>query len=419
LNTPLQEQWAKKGRFLTQALIFSGALNIGLLTSFFYLIAREKKESVAFELRPASLASLASQAQKQLTNAETIAHFATMSYAELVDLLGNQESIEAGYKKRDLALASLVAFHFIDIEKALHGSSLQKRILSYQRKDGPEQVDITVYPGLTEDQFQGIVHFIKTEKFPFTAKGLFFELKQSQMPREPSLLEAFYLTPEFTTLMTLFNRAGVPLPAEYVVEVIAQGDWSILEQFTQEQKLTQDLSPLRLKNLLSTYVRCRSVLAAKILLEWDRDFILKKLEDPDLMALLDLFPTKTGVLEMFLKEIITSPRSDAVWKKAAEKLYAFAEIPCPDPYDHRVTLQRFAAERIAPLLPPVLQPAAPTAVQEQVAVAPPVKGKRHVVQSGENLWKIARKYKVSIEALKKANRLETDKLRPGKELVIP
>jgi LysM repeat protein len=79
-----------------------------------------------------------------------------------------------------------------------------------------------------------------------------------------------------------------------------------------------------------------------------------------------------------------------------------------------VTLQTFAKDRL-PLLskPAVQQPAAPPP-------AVPVKSKRtHVVQSGENLWKIARKYKVSIDALKKANRLDTDKLRPGKELVIP
>lgn len=407
MNTPLQEQWAKKGRFLTQALIFSGALNIGLLTSFFYFIARDKKEAVAFEFQPTS------NDPKHLTNTETIAHFATMSYAELVDMLGNQDPIEEGYKKRDLALASLAAFHFINLEKALQGFPLQKRCLTFQRKDGPELVDITVYPGLTEDQFQGLVQFIKTEKFPLTTKGLFFELKQGKMPRESSLLEAFYLTPEFTTLMTLFNRAGVPLPSEYVIEMIAQGNWSLIERFTQEQKLSQDLSPSRLKNLLSSYVRCRSVLAAKILLEWDRDFILKKLDDPDVMVFLDLFSTKTASLETFLKEIITSPRSDAIWKKAAEKLYAFSDLPCPEPYDHLVTLQTFA--------PNLLQDRHVTQQQEVVPpAAVPVKSKRtHLVQSGENLWKIARKYKVSIDALKKANQLETDKLRPGKELVIP
>lgn len=409
MNTPLQEQWAKKSRFLTQALIFSGALNIGLLTSFVYFVVRDKKEAVAFELQPVA------QASKQLSNAETIAHFSTMSYAELLDLLTNQDPVEEGYKKRDLALASLAAFHFINLEKALHGFPLQKRILSYQRKEGPEQVNIMVYPGLTEDQYQGIIQFIKTEKFPFTTQGLFFELKQSKMPRDPSLLEAFYLTPEFTTLMTLFNRAGVPLPSEYVVEVITQGDWPLVEKFTQEQKLSQDLSPMRLKNLLSNYVRCRSALAAKVLLEWDRDFVLKKFEDADLMAFLDLFAAKTNTLETFLKELITSPRSDAVWKKAAEKLYLFANLPLPDPYDHRATVQTFAPAFIQERL---------AALPKPVSEKPPVPSLRstkrtHVVQSGENLWKIARKYKVPIDALRKTNHLETDKLRPGKELVIP
>ena len=412
MNTPLQQQWAKKSRFLTQALIFSGALNIGLLTSFFYFIIRDKKEAVAFELQPVS------QSVKQLSNAETIAHFATMSYGELLDLLNNQDLVEEGYKKRDLALASLATFHFINLEKALNGLPLQKRILSYQRKEGPEQVNIMVYPGLTEDQFQGVIQYIKTEKFPLTAQGLFFELKQSKMPRDPSLLEAFYLTPEFTTLMTLFTRAGVPLPGEYVIEMMTQGDWPLVEQFTQEQKLSQDLSPLRLKNILLSYVRHKSPLAAKIILEWDRDFLIKRLEDPDLIGFLDLFSAKTGTLELFLKEIITSPRSDVVWKKSAEKLYAFAHLPCPDPYDHLQALQTFAPNFVKNRVPP---PTPPT--QQPTAAAPsatPSKAKRtHVVQTGENLWKIARRYKVSIDALRKANHLETDKLRPGKELIIP
>ncbi len=410
MDSPLQEQWAKKSRFLTQALIFSGALNIGLLTSFVYFIVHEKKESVAFELQPVS-ESEKKNIPAQLSNAEVLAQFAAMSYGELIGLLDDQEPVEEGYKKRDLALASLATFHFIDLNKPLHGSILQKRMLSFQRKDGPERVDIMVYAGLTEDQFQGVLRFIKTEKFPFTTQGLFFELQQSKMPRDPSLLDAFFLTPEFTTLMTLFTRAGVPLPPEYIVDLIAQGDWKIVEQFAQEQKLSQDLSPLRLKNLLLTYVRSRCVLAAKILLEWDRDFILKKFEDPDLMALLELFPQKTGSLEIFLKELITSPRSDVIWKKAAEKLYAFANLPCPDPYDHMATLRTFAKERL---------PAIQTTPAQKPTVSPIAKGQQmHVIQPGESLWKIARKYKVTIEALRKANHLETDKLRPGKQLIIP
>jgi len=134
------------------------------------------------------------------------------------------------------------------------------------------------------------------------------------------------------------------------------------------------------------------------------------------MAFIDLFSAKNGTLETFLTEIITSPRSDAVWKKAAEKLYAFSNLPVPEPYDHLMTLQTFAPAFIKDRVPASSKPI-PT---EATPVATPMKGKRtHVVQAGENLWKIARKYKVSIESLKKANRLDTDKLRPGKELFIP
>ncbi len=399
MELPLQEQWARKGRFLTQALIFSGALNIGLLTSFFYFTLREKKEAVAFELQPLG------EKSQSLTTAEVLSQFAMMSYGELVVMLSNDEGVEAGYKKRDLALASLVAFHSIDINKALQGAPLQRRTLSFQRKEGPEQVELTVYSGLTEDQHRAILHFINTEKFPFTTQGLFFELKQSSKPCDPALLEAFYMTAEYTMVSTLLSRAGVPLPAGYVIELVTQGDWEILKRFTEEQKQSQDFSATRLKNLLASYIRGRSLLAAKILLQWDREFILKKFEDPELMTFIDLFPQKTDSLHLFLKEIMTSPRSDAIWKKAAEKLYAFASVALPEPYDHKAALQLFVPQYL-------VQPSAPPLVQLQAS-------KIYIVQPGDNLWKIARKHKVSIEALRKANHLETDKLRPGKKLSIP
>jgi len=41
------------------------------------------------------------------------------------------------------------------------------------------------------------------------------------------------------------------------------------------------------------------------------------------------------------------------------------------------------------------------------------------VKSGDSLERIARNYKVSVEALKKANRLSQDKILVGQELIIP
>ena len=60
--------------------------------------------------------------------------------------------------------------------------------------------------------------------------------------------------------------------------------------------------------------------------------------------------------------------------------------------------------------------------EEKVAPPPPVEPSvalTYVVQDGDSLWKIARKLKVSVTALKEKNQLQTDLLRPGRVLKIP
>jgi LysM repeat protein len=405
LNTPMQPQWEKKSRFLAQLLIWSGALNIGLLSSLIYLVLRDRPETIAFDLKPASSVQVS-----QTTNQDILHQLSTLSWGELVDQLDTMDLVEEGYRKRDLALATLVAFHGLDIERALQGSLVQKRGISLTRKEGPEEINLVLYPGLTEDQFGALRRFIQTEKFPFTPMGLFYEIQNSS-PRDPALLEAFYLTPEFGSVATLCQRMGIHLPKEFLIEMMAQGDWKTLVQFTAQQKEVMDLSPDRLKKLLLNYVRCRSVLAAKILLQWDRDFILKRFDDRELIVFLDLFKESSQPLSELLKELITSSRSDAVWKKAAEKLYAFAQLSLPEPYDHQLTLAAFAGVTFTKT--------APSSISQPPVEEPSHIERRHTIAHGENLWKIARKYKVSVEALRQANHLETDKLREGKTLIIP
>lgn len=410
MNTQMQPQWEKKSRFLTQLLIWSGALNIGLLSSLTYLVLRDRPESIAFDLKPATISKTV-----QTSNQEMLGSFATLSWAELTSFLENTDLVEDGYKKRDLALATLVAFHGLDIERALQGSWIQRRVIALTRKEGPEEITLTLYPGLTEDQFSAIQRFIKTEKFPYTAMGLFYEIQHAAKPRDPALLEAFYLTPEFNAVQTLCQRTGIHLPKEFLIEMLAQGNWKTLHQFAVEQKEAMDLTPDRLKQFLTNYIRSRSTLAAKILLQWDRDFIVKRLDDRELISFIDLFKEPAPALESLLKELITSPRSDKVWRKAAEGLYSFSAQPMPEPYDHQMTLSTFAGIQI-PLNPissppPLASPPPPSPIKKE-----PI---QHTIAYGENLWKIARKYKVSIEAIKKANHLETDKLREGRKLIIP
>lgn len=405
--------WQKRIRFLTQALILSVAVNIGLVATFIYFVLEEKKEAISFTKTPPSKKNLL-ESPHYLSNQELLEQYSTLPFCDLITLLENKEGVEEGYKKRDLALASLAAFHFFNLEKGLGSPVIQKREIAFIHQEGQEKIDMVLFPALSEEQWEALTRFAKIEKFPYTSEGLFFELKQGKGLQDSALVETFYLTPEFHTLMTLFSRGGLPLPKEMVLHLLIQGEWEHLQTLAEEQMQVQDLSSLRLKNVLVSYVKSRSLLAAKILLEWDREFVFKKLDDVGLLLFLDLFLEKTESLEVFLKEVLISTRSDAVHRKAAEKLYTFASLEMPDPYDYASILKRFGLATSLPLQAPL---------QERVAVVAPASVQpsllSYTVQEGDTLWKIARKHKVSVEKLKEKNSLKSDKVRVGRKLEIP
>jgi membrane-bound lytic murein transglycosylase D len=53
------------------------------------------------------------------------------------------------------------------------------------------------------------------------------------------------------------------------------------------------------------------------------------------------------------------------------------------------------------------------------APRPAARSRRHTVAAGETLYGLARKFGVTVDAIRRANRLESDTLRPGQALVIP
>jgi LysM repeat protein len=62
---------------------------------------------------------------------------------------------------------------------------------------------------------------------------------------------------------------------------------------------------------------------------------------------------------------------------------------------------------------------APAAAQSAPPLPAAVPGKTHVVQSGDTLWRIANVHGVTVGALKQANGLEGDTIKPGQVLRIP
>lgn len=398
------QPWIQRTKRLTQALIISGTLNIGFIATFIYSVIKEKQEILPIELK-APVACKTGQ-----TNADILRSYTLLSFQDLILHLENKDLIEEGLSKRDLSLGCLVAFHHFHLDKALGGIPLQKRVIPFANADGQERIELPVFPGLADYHFQAILHYVKTEKWPLTSQGLFYEIKRSQIPRDPSLLEAFSLAPECHLVSALFSKTGIHLPREEFVELLSQGEWSTLAQFTSEQRRAPDLTPERRRAFLLAYLDHHSKIAARLLLNSDPEFALKRLEDAKVIDILELYGSRTQILETYAKELLASPRTDAVHRRAASLLYAFVGEKIPEPYLHTAALNRFLPQSAPPAIVQVALPE---------VIPPKAERKIHTVEPGENLWKIARKYRVSIEEIMRVNHLESERLRPGKQLEIP
>jgi hypothetical protein len=384
-------------RFLTQTLLISGALNIGLLATFIYFVLEAKKVTF-LELESKAASSLPE------TNQQILHAYSTLSFQELLIRLDVRDLAEEGYSKRDLALSCLVAFHHFNLEKALGGDFFQKRKIIF--KNGQEMIEIFSFPGLSEEQYQAIVQYVRTEKWPFTTQGLFFEIQHLKEEADPSLLEAFYLTPEFHAVKLLFVRSGISSAKEAALKLLLSGEWALLKKFFHEQKQAQNFTPQRLLIFLIEYLHRGSSVAAQLLLETEFEFACKRLDDPHVLLLLDLVQEKNKIVESFAKSLLLSPRSDAVWKRAAALLFSFEGESLPEPYDHAAALSRFFPQSAPP-------------PEKMIQSEEKREEKVHTVQEGESLWKIARRYKIPIDVLIQHNQLASEKLKVGKKLRIP
>lgn len=429
----MEEQRLKRIHRLTQALLLSGALNIALLAFFFYWLVRDIPPRPYFESKPAEKEQQEVPLAIDRSNAEMVRSFKAIPFQQLIAQLTNTQQVENGFSKRDLALAALVAFHQFDLSRALLGlpQPAQQRSIPISRTHSGEINEVTLYPGLTENQFEAIVHFANTEKWPLTSKGLFQQLRKQAGQQDPSLADAFYLTPEFLAVEMLFSRSEVPVEKGELLTLLCQGDWSMISSFSEHQRIAQDLSPARRQRFLLDYLERESRAAAYLLLKTDKLFASKKLNDPHVLAILKLLVEKTPDAESYSLAMLTSPRSDQVWQIAAMRLYEYAGEPIPEKSLHHAALLRFVPQAVSGVkvvskeLPQneiVVSPKMETAEPTKEKIKPRTRAKKsrvYVVQEGDSLWKIARRYRVDIDALKAYNQLDSDFLKPGTSIKIP
>lgn len=381
----------KKFKTLSLALIFSVTLNIGLVA---YFLIQDSPISFA-RTRSKNL-------QIEASNAKILSQMSRLTFRELVSYLTNRTLVEEGYSKRDLAVAALTAYHHFNIEKALSGKPEQMRV---HRLSDDQTIEL--YPSLTEAQFEAIIRFAYQEKWPLTAKGLFFHL-QTHPEREESLEQAFFHTPEFYAMQLLFQKTDVPQDSETLLNLISEGSWTQLESFTSEQAEILDFSIDKRRELLMGYISLHSPTAAKLLLKTDFHFALKKLEDRNILDLLTLMKKECPEGKEFCLDLLRSPRSNAIWNAAAMTLYSYVGEMPTQPIDPKAVIARFSSGEKEPVVVSAPKP-----------TPKPEPSRYHIVKEGETLWKISRTYKVQIDEIVKLNGLEKDTLFPGMTLKVP
>jgi LysM repeat protein len=407
------EPYLHKIRKLTLWLFASGACNILLAAFLFFWLFRDRPPVPYCELKPKTERMRGRTILVSPTNADLIKKYKGMGYQQLLMKLGDTHLVEDGFTERDIALGVLTAFYDFNLEKALGKQPLssQKRVLSFNN----DQEGLLVYARLTDEQFAAIHHFASTERWPFKAQGLFFLLKKEQFKEEDSLKEAFYLTTEFTTVAELFLNTSVK--RETLIELIQEGNWGLLATFAEKQKKAHDLSAENRQRLLLSYVKGNAKSAATILLTTDFDFAMKRLSDSTVMAIMRLLDEQTPVTLRYVHGIATSPRADQVRTLAIAKYQELSGKSWEPLVSRDIKPSQPKSLEVIALKPPVLTP--------HILKKPPTKTARapknfiYIVQEGDSLWKIAKRFSIPIEEIRALNNLRNDCLKPGSPLKVP
>lgn len=298
---------------------------------------------------------------------EVLEEFSHMLAEQLIEKLKDSTVVEGAYSERDLALGCLVSLHYFDVNRALSGDKIPS-----ERSILLDQVQkIKIYMGLSDEQFSQIYSFATQEAWPLTAEGLFLALREYAQPEE-SLVEAFYLTPEFLAIWRHFLSQGVE--KREVLELLLQGSWELWHYHYQASIQGLESSCNLRRHLLVTYIHADSAKAAEILVKTEESFC-KTLEDATLLSLLKLQ--------------IDQPEM----QRLADYFFHHSE--------NSQIVELCSSYRV--------QEEGRGDRQDRV----------YIVQRGDSLWKISKHLHVSVQEIKSLNNLQSDTLQPGLALRIP
>ena len=199
------------------------------------------------------------------------------------------------------------------------------------------------------------------------------------------------------------------MTSDQLLTMLLEGSWSNISAFVKERSENPGQLRELIRSLLKNYTELGSGLAGTYWIELEGEYVLRQLDDKTLSLLIDLLNFNSSETVQFLKKVMQSPRSDRLRIAAGKKLYAIEGIELSMPYSHERAMKQFFPEAIIEVN---------EEKKKKESVKSSEKEKRHLVQTGDSLWKLSRKYHVSMDQIRKDNHLKSDSLKPGEELII-
>lgn len=278
-------------------------------------------------------------------------HYLSYDFVQLILELNNDTHIEEGIKVQDIALSILIEKFDFDYKRFF--TNANKILIDFIDPMTQEKFKMPFIKNIQKEEYQILLQCGLKEKYPFTVKGLFNQIKQKrafyflenrsqeantqvkvdqkgESNLDPDLLLAFFSTKEFTFFHSLMQFPFDSFGQMECLDMLLEVDFSLLKDLYKTY-CTQPAQDLFIQIGISLCMEGNSMLAANKLIEKEFEFIVKRFTDSQLLHLMRLFSKNTPYLLSFIQKMLVSNRSKSIHLSAAILLFRYLDLELPKP----------------------------------------------------------------------------------------
>jgi len=328
-----------------------------------------------------------------------LSQFDTHSDEELISLLDDTGHALNGYRVQELALALLKERGYVvaDPLQAYNGWPQPMQTIALSDKK-----TIHLFSSLTSEQIAQVKTYYEQVVVPFTAERIVQELDRDNELYSQALIR----TDEWARFSEVFPH----LSLEERIALARELGGALFSE-------TPKKSPLELFQV------SESPLLALYLASYEMNALLTQADDRTLSAIFALLPKDQPAGIRLSLRTLHAARKPEIWKRAQEFLASALSVP-DIAYVSRDEVVAHLKQLVAAKKPmPTPVEPAKKSIQEEIALRAAQRQlspyKTYIVQKGDTLWSIAKRFHVNVDKLKYLNHIKGAKLSPGTELKIP